>query len=158
MSDKVYRIVLENGSEEQPKTTAPTTEGTAEPNDTSLPKSKFKVAVAYGATVSIIDKCISPSINTVTLRTGYEQAQEKMQYIYGRAKQGLNILSSIALGGSVAGVAGAMVGAAVSIGNELYNIAVRQNEINIARENENYSIFLNHLRMGAGRNREGKTR
>ena len=37
------------------------------------------------------------------------------------------------------------------------NLAIRQNEINVARQQENATLFLNQIRIGANGGRMGRT-
>lgn len=52
-------------------------------------------------------------------------------------------------GAMVAGLPCALINGALSVGSELVNLAIRQNEINVARQQENTTLFLNQIRIGA---------
>lgn len=160
MAERKYAIVLRNETDnESQQTTAstPSSDGTLD-----KPKNKIKTAAmvgtAYGVVKTVADKIATPYINTIALRTGYEEKQQQAQFIQNVASQAIDTAFSIGMGVAVGGVYGAVAGAVLSLGNQAYNYMVNQQEVGYARSNENTAIFLNQIRMGAGANREGKTR
>lgn len=162
MADREYKIVLENKADnpKQSQTSAPTSNSTGESDagEKSLNKGVVKGTAVAMTAINLIDRyVVSPQINTITLRTGYEGKQQRAEFAQGLAKRSLSLASSIAVGLAVGGGAGALAGAVFGVGSELINIAIRQNEIAIKNSNENTQIFYNRIRMGAGNNREGKT-
>ena len=163
MSDREYVITIRNETDENEsvQTTAPTQQGTGDGESKEEKKEKFKLgkAVALGGmAVSVADRIVSQQHNTITLRTGYEEKQQKAQFAYSIAKKSTLSLGAVGLGLLTGNGVSALFGVALAGANMLVDYAMRQQEINYARQVENNSIFLNQIRMGAGSNREGKTR
>lgn len=160
MAERKYVIVLRNETDEESQQTTASTQDSD--GKAQKPKDKIKsaaiVGTAYGVVKSVADKIASPYVNTIALRTGYEEKQQHAQFVKGIASQAIDTAFSIGMGIAIGGGVGAVIGAVKSLGNQLYNYAVRQQEVAIQRDNENNQIFLNQIRMGAGANREGKTR
>ncbi len=121
-----------------------------------LPKQLGGMAM-LGYARNIVNRVWQSNINTVPLRTGHEELQQRQQLIYNVANRGISIATSIALGAKAGGPWGAVAGAVIGIGMQGVDIAIKQSEINVAREQENMSIFLNQIRMGAGGSRIGRT-
>ena len=107
----------------------------------------------YGFAKNLADKYISHSVNTVTLRTGYEEQQAKYQMYYGLAKRGFSIVEATVGGALSGGPVGAAIGLISGVTTQAVDISNRMREIQYANNLENTQIFFNQLRMGAGRNR-----
>ncbi|MEE1279671.1 MAG: hypothetical protein UHH95_02430, partial [Oscillospiraceae bacterium] len=123
MAERKYVIVLRNETDEEiQQTTAstPNSDGT-----TPKPKDKIKTAAmvgtAYGVVKSVADKIVTPYVNTISLRTGYEEKQQQAQFVQNIASQAIDTAFSIGMGVAVGGVWGAVAGAALSLGNQAYN-------------------------------------
>lgn len=162
MTDREYIITLRNETDENVnvKTTAPTQQGTDKSSfGEEETKFKFTKSTALkGFAVSVADRVISQQINTIALRTGYEEKQQRQQFNYTVAKRVGLSLGAIGMGIKTGNVGTALFGVALAGANMLVDYALRQQEINYAKQVENNSIFLNQIRMGAGSLREGKTR
>lgn len=163
MTDREYIITLRNETDENVnvKTTAPTQQGTGDGESQEQKETKFKFTKATalkGFAVSVADRVISQQINTIALRTGYEEKQQREQFAYSIAKKSALSLGAIGMGIKTGNVGTALFGVALAGANMLVDYALRQQEINFAKQVENNSIFLNQIRMGAGSLREGKTR
>lgn len=121
-------------------------------------KDKQQDAVAgiavYGYAKKLATQVISHRVNTVELRTGQAELQQKISFKYDVAKQAFGFFESVAIGGGLAGIPGAIAGGMLSLGSMLVNIANRQDSININRDIENVSISQNNIRAGAGRSRQ----
>lgn len=162
MADRQYTIVLKNKTNEKnkQKTTAPTENSTGEKESVKDPElfKGIKAKTVVATAVSVVDRVATSHVNTIALRTGYEEKQQRAQFIHGVAKKGADTLLSMMFAGSLFGAGGVLVGAVASIGSNILSYTLRQQEIEYAREVENTAIFLNQIRMGAGARREGKTR
>lgn len=122
----------------------------------NLPKQLGGMAM-LGYARNIANRVWQSNINTVALRTGHQELQQRQQVVYNVANRAINIGLSIGVGAKTGGVWGAIAGAVISIASAGIDIAIRQNEINIARGQENTAIFLNQIRIGAGGGRMGRT-
>lgn len=164
MENNVYRVEfynMTNEDTEDKKAVATNNQNAGEEQATeSVEKSlkkptKALAAISYAR--SIADRAITSQISTVTLRTGYEEKQQREQFYFGIGKKVVDTGMAIGIGAMFGGLPGAVIGLGVSLTNELFNMAIKQNEINMAREQENISIFFNQIRMGTGRSRQGHT-
>ena len=108
---------------------------------------------AYGYTKKIATQLVSHNVNTVSLRTGQTELQQKIALKYDIARNAWNFFETIAIGGGIAGIPGAIAGGVLSLSNTLVNVAIRQDTININRDLENVSLSQNNLRAGVGRSR-----
>lgn len=107
----------------------------------------------YGYAKKLATQVVSHRVNTVELRTGQAELQQKISFKYDVAKQAFGFFESIAIGGGLAGISGAVIGGVLSLGSMLVNLANRQDTININRDIENVSISQNNIRAGAGQSR-----
>lgn len=159
MENNEYVITIINGtnSKDKPQATASNQSDDGTQKDKNeLPKQLGGMAM-LGYAKNIASRVIQSNINTVALRTGHQELQQKQQFIYNTINRGLNIATSIALGAKTGGAWGAVAGAVIGVASTGIDIAIKQNEINIARGQENTSIFLNQIRIGAGGGRMGRT-
>lgn len=153
-------ITLEGGSDEESTAVAPSPSGNS--NETQSAKNKQSnstkknivkgIAIA-GTVFNYADRIASGYINTVTLRTGFEEQQAKYQFGQNIAKQVFSVGTSMATGFLLGNVPGMMIGLVASLANTAISWGQQSNQVQIARENENTQIFLNSIRMGAGANR-----
>jgi hypothetical protein len=162
MANKEYRIVFEDETEsgiESPvarNKNAPS--GTEDSSATQSISKALKGYAALNYAISVGDKLTMSTINTVELRTGHQELQQKMQFAYGTAKQGVKIVSNAVAGGLASGSwVGAVVGAVLGVADSVINLAIKQNEINMRREVEGQTLYLNRIRAGASQDRTGKT-
>ena len=160
MAKNEYHIVFENKT--TPDVESPTATNkdstTQEEKDAKALTSKIKGYASFSYAESVVDRVISIDLNTVELRTGHQELQQRMQYKYGVIKQGFDIARNAFAAGSIFGGAGIVLGAVVGIADSLINVGIKQSEINMRREIENTSIYFNRIRAGAGQDRTGKSR
>lgn len=162
MAENEYVIVLRNDTPQEDKKKKAVADnkdniGKSEKTGLESLEKYVKPMAMIGYAKSLAERLGGSYVNTVTLRTGYEEKQQRAQMYLSLASRGANILMSIGAGAMVGNVPGAIAGAVIGIANEGINMAIRQNEINIARQQESTTIFLNQIRMGAGSRREGRT-
>jgi hypothetical protein len=164
MAERQYVITIKNETDEDAsrQTTAPTPDGggTGQGSKSDEEKNfKFTKGTAFKAfAINTAKKAFSTQINTIALRTGYEEKQQEMQFAYSAVNRGATMLGAIGIGAMTGNLGMALIGSALFIANDAVNYFQRKQEIEYARAVENNSIFLNQIRMGAGSNREGKTR
>lgn len=164
MAERQYVITLKNetGEDVSRQTTAPTPDGAGAGQGSKSDEEKsfkFIKGIAFKAfAINPAKKAISTQINTIALRTGYEEKQQEMQFAYSAVNRGATMLGAIGIGAMTGHFGMAIIGSALFIANNAVDYIQRKQEIEYARAVENNSIFLNQIRMGAGSNREGKTR
>lgn len=161
MAKNTYYVVFENNTDgatnAKPVATNKKTQTQDEKNIQALTKGVMGYAsLSYAE--SVVDRVVTHQINTVELRTGHAELQARMQFNYGVAKQGFDIVKNMVMAGSVFGVAGVAIGAVAGVADALIGIGIRQSEINMRREVENTSLFYARIRAGAGQDRTGNTR
>ena len=162
-SNNEYKLVIEltsTGTEAQGGTTTPTAEngGGATPSAKVEQQTGVKQAIAvYHYAKNLATKYASHQINTITLRTGFEEQQARAQLVYNLGTRVFNVAESAIIGGITTGhYAGAIVGAAVGLATEGLDMAFAAQELQYAKEVEATQIYLNSIRMVAGANRGGR--
>ncbi len=158
MADVNYVITIKSESEEAstngitPLPTGQTLSHNAK-NDSVRVISKV---AAYNYAKQAVDMMISSSINTVNLRTGNSRQQEIYAFNYSIAKQIFGLAEGVVIGAKAGGAIGAVVGATVSVATSLVNLAIAQNQLNLAKSVEQVGINLASIRAGAGGDRIGR--
>lgn len=160
MAKNTYYIVFENNTDgataKKPVASNKKSDNTEEKNARVLTKGiKGYASLSYAE--SVIDRVATHNINTVELRTGHAELQQRMQFQYGVAKQGFDVLKNAVMAGSIFGGAGVFIGAVAGIADWGISTALRQSEINMRQEVENTSLFYSRIRAGAGQDRTGRT-
>ena len=155
-NEYVITLINDTGTSEQKAVASNKSNDGTQKSESKLPKQLGGLAM-YGYAKNIINKGIQSGISTVSLRTGHEELQQKQQLAYSIANRSIDIATSIVLGAKAGGSWGALAGAVIGIGMQAVDIAIKSNEINIARQQENMSQFLNQIRIGAGGGRMGRT-
>lgn len=109
-----------------------------------------KKCAAVGFAVASVKKVVSHNINTVSLRTGNVEMQERMSFAYSMVSGAVSLGLSVYAGAKVGGAVGAVVGAAIGLGSTAIDLVQKQDTLNLQRANENISRNLAQIRMGAG--------
>ena len=153
-----YSIIIKNG----------TGGGSSAPADPASPKqksakeegSKAKKIISAGAMYGIAKqtaaRVISHQINTVALRTGKNELQERLQFQYNVASQAFSVAQNVAIGYMTGNIPGAVVAAAVSIGSIAIDHAIKSNELRMSRQLEDIQIGLADIRAGSLGDRTGR--
>lgn len=117
-------------------------------------KSKYETAdlrkgiAVYRAASSFAKQLIGYRVNTVDLRTGAKELQEKISFGYDVAQSIESVGSSVLIGAYFGGGVGAAVGALLSISHKAIGLAQKYNTIRLQGENEALSIALMNERAG----------
>lgn len=159
MDDNVYeiRITLPQGTEKESavaKSAANTSTGqdSREPSTTAKDMiGMAKTVVAYTGAKRIAESYISYNINTVSLRTGATEYEQKLQFAYNEGSRAAGSIASIAMGAAVGGLPGATI-AAVGVGLSYIMKAIgwAQNaeKIQMQKDLEDVSLQMQRARMG----------
>lgn len=176
MANNSYVIILKNetsnsesspiaspsgGGSDSPKsgTNAPqTTKGNA------MATNIVKGLVAYNTYVKpFVSQVIGHQINTVALRTGADEVQQRLQFAYEIGSAALGIGASILTGAAIGNVPGAIIGAVVGVTSTIMNYANKAQTIQLQSNLENITIRGLNIRAGGAvssfngsRGREGK--
>ncbi|MDE7453630.1 MAG: hypothetical protein K2N22_04400 [Clostridia bacterium] len=102
-----------------------------------------KRIVSVRAIVHTVDQIISHQHSMISLETGAQEYGQRASYAYQKVGGFVKSVAMGAVAGSVAGpvgaIAGAAVAAATSIGSELMNYYMRQDEISTKKDLEDIS-------------------
>ena len=154
-----YEIIIRNGTGGGgDRTSAPTTESTGvkkPPTNAGKAAGKgedaFKPSAAYGIAKRAVTMGVNHMVNTVNLRTGHAELQQRYQMINDIASRTFGIVESIAAGALVGGGVGAAVGAVTGLAFQGVQIAQQLQERQWRMQEESVGISLMTIRAGLGR-------
>ena len=101
-----------------------------------------------GIAASFVNQVVSYRIQTVSLRTGAEEQQERLAFAYSIAKQVGGTLLSTAVGAAMGGGIGAVVGLVVGIAHTAISYSQKAEELRIQKTVED--VGLRYLNARAG--------
>lgn len=104
--------------------------------------------VSYGTAKSFVKQILQHRVNTVELRTGSAELQQRISFAYQMGGQAVSVIESLALGAMAGGVPGAVIGAAISLGQTALSYV--QNAQIIRWQGEVETISNNMLNIRAG--------
>lgn len=107
-----------------------------------------KVMAAGGIAASFVNQVVTHQIQTVSLRTGAEEQQERLAFAYSIAKQVGGTLLSTAVGAAMGGGIGAVVGLVVGIAHTAISYSQKAEEMRIQKTVED--VGLRYLNARAG--------
>lgn len=160
MAKNTYYVVFENKDRTVESPVASNKNAPSDSNeeqDLGAITKGLKKYASFSYAESVVDRVLSAKIDTVELRTGHQELQQQMQFVYGVAKKGVGVIKGAIAGGSVGGAVGALVGAVVGVADTMINMGIKSNQINMRKEIENQELYFNRIRAGAGQDRTGKT-
>lgn len=148
-----YEIIIRNGAGDGASVSAPTLESDGKKKKEDGINIKGKAVAAYGIAKRAVTMQISHSVNTVNLRTGHAELQQKEQFMYDLGTRAFNIAESIAMGAILGGgVGGAIVGAVTGLAFQGIQISQQMEERQWRMQEESIGISLANIRAGLGRN------
>lgn len=107
-----------------------------------------KVMAVGGIAASFVNQVVTHQIQTVSLRTGAEEQQERLAFAYSIAKQVGGTLLSTAVGAAMGGGIGAVVGLVVGIAHTAISYSQKAEELRIQKTVED--VGLRYLNARAG--------
>lgn len=109
----------------------------------------FKEVMAVGGVAaSFVNQVVTHQIQTVSLRTGAEEQQERLSFAYSIAKQVGSTVLSTAVGAALGGGIGAIIGLVVGIEHAALSYMQKVNELRTQKTLED--IGLRYLNARAG--------
>lgn len=114
--------------------------------------------VSYGMAKSFAKQILQFRVDTVELRTGSAELQQKISFAYQIGNQALSIVESLAVGAMVGGLPGAVVGAMAGVTHTLIGYAQNAQRIRWQGELENISNTLMNVRAGGQIQSYGESR
>lgn len=159
MAKETYKIVIKNETAKGSSKAVAGSKTAEEPAETSNSQNLVKGLVAYNKYVKPFAKqAIQHQINTVELRTGSAELQQRISFGYEIASTVIGIGENIAVGGLIGGAAGAIMGAFIGVLNMQTNIYNNRQVIGLQRANEDETLRLLNLRAGGALSTCSKSR
>lgn len=157
-----YEIVLKNKSNRTKK--SPISGDTKEAKSASKSQGEIdtntslKGMISYGTAKSFVSQILQHRVNTVELRTGSTELQQKISFAYQIGNQALSIIESVAVGAMVGNLPGAIMGAVAGVTHTLIGYAQNAQRIRWQGELENISNTLINVRAGGQIQSYGESR
>lgn len=108
-----------------------------------------KGLVSFEAFVKpFVQPMIQHSLQTVSLRTGSQEMQQRMQFAYSLGEQAIGIVESIAVGAALGHLPGAILGAVMGLATTAINYANQKDTIRMEQNLENISLRGMNVRAG----------
>ena len=156
-NEYVIRIKLPSGK----KSSSPVSNSSASDSGTSevqsymdksaeSAKNAAQRLLTFGTAASVADKLISYEINTVSLRTGAVEYEQKLQFGYSMLQN--NALPLI-VGAATGGLPGAIIGGMWSFSMQAISWSQNAQTIDYQRQLENIAIGMANVRAGASGSR-----
>lgn len=162
----VIRILADEAAIEEDKKEAPEAAKTAAGESVSGKGGKKKrekgtfekilKCAAFGYAKQIVSTVAQNEINLISLRTGNQQYQERVQFVKNVSSKLFDIGTNIALGAATGGLPGAIVGAAVGTVTTAINVAYEYRALDLSRQIENIGLEQARIRAGTGGSRIGR--
>ncbi len=135
---------------------APTASGDALTDKESPKKKLILQTAAYGYAKRAVNTVVSNRINTVSLRTGNSEHQQRLQLAQRVTNDVVSIAESLIVGAAVGGLAGAVVGAALSTTFKLIEYGFELEQVELNRTVDNIGLAQAQIRAGTGGDRKGR--
>lgn len=116
-------------------------------------KSAAQKIVSVGTAASIADKLISYEVNSVSLRTGATEYEQKLQFGYSTLK---STAVPLVVGAATGGLPGAAIGLVMGLAMQGIQWAQNAQTISYNRDLENISIGMANIRAGVTGSRSTK--
>lgn len=116
-------------------------------------KSAAKRIVSIGTAASVADRLVSYEINTVSLRTGAREYEQKIQFGYSAIK---NTAAPLVAGAIMGGLPGALIGGLFSLGMTAISWSQNSATIQLNHQLENISLGMASQRAGYSNSRSDK--
>ena len=95
-----------------------------------------------------VEQMVTQHVTTVALRTGAQEAEERLSFKMQVGQKVYGLASSIITGALVGGVAGAVVGGAMSLVTTVIGYTNQQEKLNLQRSVENVGLRYMNARAG----------
>ena len=149
MAEYIIRI-LNDGADGNAPEMAPTPEGTNTPANEKNRSVAKTVFASYAIAKKVVQPLLAHQVNTVSLRTGAEEYQQRQQLIYDVASRGFSIAESVAAGALIGGgVPGALIGLVAGLGMQGIQIMTQADTLRLKQTEESINIGFANIRAGA---------
>lgn len=154
MASGSYEIVIKNETAQEQENNPIAANGAGSKNtdgNTSAAAPTLKAAAIMavaGTALRFADKIVSHRIQTVELRTGAREQQERLSFAYSVAKQAGGIIMSTAAGFAVGNVPGALIGLLTSSASVALSYAQKADTLRLQRDLEDVGLKFMNIRAG----------
>ena len=153
MSANEYVIILKNEKLERKKKAVAgdntnTDSAVAKNKDDKEPSLLKTSLVAWNKVKPFVNQVVSHEINMVRVETGASEYSQKLQFAQQVAGSVLGTVESVLMGLAVGGVGGALVGLVTDVTAKTVDLAMRQDELNRSKIQEQRHLNLNVVRTG----------
>jgi hypothetical protein len=153
MSANEYVIILKNENLERKKKAVAgdntnTDSAVAKNKDDKEPSLLKTSLVAWNKVKPFVNQVVSHEINMVRVETGASEYTQKLQFAQQVAGSVLGTVESVLMGIAVGGVGGALVGLVTDVTAKTFDLAMRQDELNRSKIQEQRYLNLNVVRTG----------
>lgn len=108
-----------------------------------------KGLVAYNQYLKpFVSQVIQHEVGTVSLRTGSQELQQKVEFAYDLISEGVGLAESIAVGAAIGHLPGAVIGAVMGLATSAVGYINRRKTIGYNQSLEDISIDLMNTRAG----------
>lgn len=106
------------------------------------------IMTVKGIVAPFVDQVVSHQIQTVSLRTGAEEQQERLSFAYSITKQIGGTLLSTAVGAAMGGGVGAIIGLAVGVAHAAISYSQKASELRTQKALEDVGLRYMNARAG----------
>lgn len=141
------RVSYDAGEDESPVAGHKQEKTYGEKSQQSLEKG-IKGLVSFDAIKQTAQTIIGHSVSTIELRTGAAEYEQQVQFTYDRISEG--ITAGVLIGGGImtGNLPLVAIGLVSTAANKLLNIIMKQDTINLKRNEEDVGIRLQNIRAG----------
>lgn len=144
--ERNYTITLENTADSASNSPIA---GQKEQKGAAGAKVAVKALVAYNTWVKpFVKPLVDFQVQTISLRTGASEMQQRIQFAYDMGKNAIGIVASIAGGFAIGNVPGAIIGALIGISSNALNYAVKDKQLRYEANLEEISLRGLNRRAG----------
>lgn len=149
MAEYIIRI-LNDGADGQTPKISPTPEGSNKATTENTFNPWKPVFASYAIAKKVVQPLLAHQVNTVSLRTGAEEYQQRQQLIYDVASRGFSVAESVAAGALIGGgIPGALIGLVAGLGMQGIQIMTQADTLRLKQTEESINIGFANIRAGA---------
>ena len=151
-----YEIIIKNQANKKGKSPIADNEENGQTEQTTqMPTGGVDIKQIVGSYFAVkrivspfIKQAIDYGISTVSVRTGANEQQQRVQFAYDLGSKAVGYAENIAVGAAVGGVWGAVGAAVLGVVTTAVGVSLNQQKINLNESLENISLNLMNMRAG----------
>lgn len=114
----------------------------------------IKSLVSFGAIKNTAQQLIGHEVNTIELKTGAQEYEQRQQFIFENINKGVSAAATIGIGAATGNLPLALIGVFSSLLTKGISILQNMHSINLKRQIEDVGIRMQNVRAGTGGRRE----